>query len=216
MGGDMARRYEMKRRAERVEETRRRITEAAVDLHGSVGPARTTISAVAERAGVDRLTVYRHFPDEAALFAACSTHWLQAHPVPDPATWASVEDPEARLRCALTDVYGWYRSNEAMMENFFRDGPLVAALAGRLDEWQTYLDDARAVLVQGWPLPARRRRLLAALIGHALDFHAWASLTRQGLDTTTAVSVMTALVVAQAGADAPARRQAASAERARC
>jgi hypothetical protein len=103
-----------------------------------------------------------------------------------------------------------------MMENFFRDGPLVAALAGRLDEWQTYLDDARAVLVQGWPLPARRRRLLAALIGHALDFHAWASLTRQGLDTTTAVSVMTALVVTQAGADAPARRQAASAERARC
>jgi hypothetical protein len=97
-----------------------------------------------------------------------------------------------------------------MMDNFFRDGPLVAALAGRLDEWETYVDDARAVLVQGWPVPARHRRLLAALIGHALDFHAWASLARQGLDTTTAVGVMTALVVAQAGASTPARRRAAS------
>jgi AcrR family transcriptional regulator len=199
----------MKRRAERVEETRRRITEAAVELHGSVGPARTTISAVAERAGVDRLTVYRHFPDEDALFAACSTHWLQAHPVPDPAIWASIEGPEARLRYALTELYDWYRSNEAMMDNFFRDGPLVAALAGRLEAWETYVDDARAVLVQGWPSQARRRRLLTALIGHALDFHAWASLARQGLDTTSAVSVMTALVVAQAGGNAPARRQAA-------
>ena len=97
--------YRKRRRAEQEEETRLRITEAAVDLHGSVGPARTTVSAIAERAGVQRATVYRHFPDEEALFAACSSHWAALNPPPDPAAWAEIADPDERLRRALSELY---------------------------------------------------------------------------------------------------------------
>src|SRR5688572_5888882 len=104
----MSRKYELKRRAERQAETRRRIVDATVGLHTSVGPARTTISAIAERAGVERHTVYAHFPDERALFQACSTHWRELHPLPDSARWESIADPQRRLRAALQDVYAWY------------------------------------------------------------------------------------------------------------
>src|SRR4051795_7597898 len=108
--------YRKRRRAQLEEETRLRIIEAAVDLHGSVGPARTTISAVAERAGVQRATVYRHFPDEEALFGACSAHWLAQNPLPDLSAWAAIGDPEARFRAALAELYAWYREGEAMLE----------------------------------------------------------------------------------------------------
>src|SRR5829696_1786436 len=104
--------YRLKKRAADMAETRRRITEAAVDLHGSVGPARTTISGVAERAGVQRATLYRHFPDEDALFVACSSHWMAQHPLPDPAGWAAIEDPDERLRVALKELYEWYERGE--------------------------------------------------------------------------------------------------------
>ncbi len=105
----MTRKYDMKRRAKRQEETRQRIVEATVELHKTVGMARTTISAIAEKAGVERLTVYRHFPDERALFSACSGHWNAANPPPDPASWTQVADPEERLRSALSEVYAYHR-----------------------------------------------------------------------------------------------------------
>ena len=117
----MTRKYDMKRRAKRQEETRQRIVEATVELHKTVGMARTTISAIAEKAGVERLTVYRHFPDERALFSACSGHYMAANPPPDPALWTQVADPEKRLRVALTEVYAYHRRTEPMMANFFRD-----------------------------------------------------------------------------------------------
>ena len=109
---DERRPYRKRRRAQLEAETRLRITEATVDLHGSVGPARTTISAVADRAGVQRATVYRHFPDEDALFDACSSHWRAQHPLPDPAHWAKIDDPDERLRLALGELYDWYEDGE--------------------------------------------------------------------------------------------------------
>ena len=112
--------YRKRLRAEHEEETRRRITEAAVELHGSVGPARTTISAIADRAGVQRATVYRHFPDEPSLFAACSAHWAAANPPPDPTAWAKVADPDARLHAALDALYRWYESSEYMLDSYQR------------------------------------------------------------------------------------------------
>ncbi|HET7479864.1 MAG TPA: helix-turn-helix domain-containing protein, partial [Rubrobacteraceae bacterium] len=117
----MARKYEQKRRAEKQEETRRRITEATVELHKTVGMARTTISAIAENAGVERLTVYRHFPDEKTLFSACSEHYMGANPPPDPEPWARTGDPEERLRSALEEVYAYHRRTEPMMANLIRD-----------------------------------------------------------------------------------------------
>src|SRR3712207_3871494 len=113
----MARKYELKARAEGQAQTRRRITEATVELHRTVGPAQTTISAIAERAGVQRLTVYRHFPTEEELFAACSAHWLAGSPPPDPAEWAGIADRRERLRSALEAIYAWYRANEGMLAN---------------------------------------------------------------------------------------------------
>src|SRR6476660_9885741 len=115
------RRYQQKRRAEHQAETRQRIVEAMVALHGEVGPARTTISAIAERAGVERLTVYRHFPDETEMFQACTTHYATVVPQPDPAKWGSIEEPAERLRAALLAFYDYYRRAEQMLVHATRD-----------------------------------------------------------------------------------------------
>ena len=130
----MNRKYELKERARRQAETRQRIVEAAVDLHTSVGPARTTISGIAERAGVERHTVYAHFPDDRTLFRACSEHWEARHPLPDIATLAEIEDPARRLRRALGEMYAWYESVEADLALFVRDASVVPANAEILGE----------------------------------------------------------------------------------
>src|SRR5437773_12163503 len=118
---DKKRPYRKKTRAELEASTRRRITESAVELHGTLGPARTSLSAVAEHAGVRRSTVYRHFPDELALFAACTAHWMASNPAPDLQRWAATEDPDERLRSALEELYAHYRRTEQMMDNILRD-----------------------------------------------------------------------------------------------
>lgn len=145
----MTRKYELKRRAERQEETRRRIVEATVGLHESVGPARTTVSAVAERAGVQRLTVYRHFPDERALLSACSGHWIAANPAPDPTPWRKVRDPEERLTGALAAVYAYYAGTGPMLANLVRDAPKMPALAELLGPYDQYLALVRDLLAAG-------------------------------------------------------------------
>ena len=186
----MNRKYQLKERARRQAQTRQRIVEAAVDLHTSVGPARTTISAIAERAGVERHTVYAHFPDDAALYRACSRHWDSAHPLPDLATLAAIDDPMRRLRRSLGELYGWYESVEADLALFARDAfiPANAEVLGEMAGRLTALADA---VSQGWP----RRKSVRAAIGHALDFETWRSLVRrQGLSSTQAVDAMMRLV----------------------
>jgi AcrR family transcriptional regulator len=209
----MGRSYRLARRAELVDETRRRIVEAAMALHGTVGPARTTISAVAERAGVQRLTVYRHFPDEAALFQACSGQWLADHPPPDPAAWAAEANPRARLRRALRDLYAYFAGTAAMWERVYRDGPVVPALREPMAAWEAYLDRAREVIVEPWPVTGRRRRHLAVAVGHALGFATWASFTRLGADLETAIDLMTALVQGAADREEPTTRRRAARHR---
>lgn len=187
--------YRLKERAEAQERTRRRITEATVELHGSIGPARTTISAVADRAGVQRTTVYRHFPDEESLFVACSAHWLAANPPPDLEGWAAIAEPEERLRTALEQLYGYYRRTEPMVANLVRDEGAVPAMSRQMARRREYLAAAHELLVRGRGLRGRRRRLVRGAAGHAMDFSTWRSLTRgQGLDDGEAVELMTALV----------------------
>jgi AcrR family transcriptional regulator len=189
------RRYRKLRRAELEDQTRLRITEAAVELHGTIGPARTTISAVAERAGVQRATVYRHFPDEEALFAACSSHWAALNPRPDPAVWAEIGDPDERLRTALAELYGWYTRTERMLVNVTRDSSLVPAMAAPSEAFGQYLGSASEVLLHGRRPRGARRRRVAAAIGHALAFSTWRSLVReQGVSGADAVDLMTSLV----------------------
>jgi AcrR family transcriptional regulator len=187
--------YRKRRRAELEDETRRRITEAAVELHGSVGPARTTISAVAERAGVQRATVYRHFPNEDALFGACSAHWLSQNPLPDLEEWSAVADPDERLRTALAQLYEWYGRGEEMLENVRRDTPLVPALRAPAEGTRAWLELAVAALLAGRRERGARRRRVRASIGHALAFPTWRSLVReQGLSKREAIQLMSGLV----------------------
>ena len=194
------RRYRKRRRAQLEQATRLRITEAAVELHGSIGPARTTISAVAERAGVQRATVYRHFPDEDALFDACSSHWLAQHPLPDPAPWARIADPAKRLRLALAELYDWYEQGEYMLEKTTRDLALVPALRPSMEAFSGWLDAAAEAILRGRPERGARRRLRAA-VGHALAFETWRSLAiHQGLSRSETLELMEALAAA-AGRD---------------
>jgi len=191
------RKYEKKRRAELEAETRRRITETAVELHGTVGPARTSISAIAERAGVRRSTVYRHFPDEAALFDACSSHWEAANPVPDMAPWAAIDDPDERLRRALDELYAYYGRTEPMMDNLHRDELTVPLVAERFAGYHGSLAAARDLLVRGRHARGRRRDEARAAIGHSLAYPTWKSLSReQGLDDGQAAALMCRLVSA--------------------
>jgi AcrR family transcriptional regulator len=187
--------YRKRRRARLEDETRLRITEAAVDLHGSVGPARTTISAIAERAGVQRATVYRHFPDEGALFGACSSHWMARHPLPDPAAWAAVGDPDERLRGALRELYEWYERGEYMLEKTTRDVAVVPALRPAMEAFAGWSEAAADALVGGRPERGGRRRRIRSTIGHALSFETWRSLVReQGLSQAEAIDLMAGLV----------------------
>ena len=192
-----SRKYTKRRRAEREAETRQRITEAAVALHGSIGPARTTISAIADKAGVQRATVYRYFPDEETLFAACSGHWAAMNPAPDPTGWQAIEDPAARLAQALADLYAYYRRGEAMLEIVTRDRPLVDALAMPAAAMGAYFEFVVEVLAAGRPERGHARRRVRAAVAHAVSFPTWRSLVRQqSLKNADAVALMAAMVEA--------------------
>jgi AcrR family transcriptional regulator len=194
---DQKRPYRMKRRAELEEATRLRITESAVELHGSLGPGRTSISAIADHAGVRRSTVYRHFPDEQALFNACTAHWRASNPVPDLERWAAIADPEARLRRALPELYAYYRSTESMMANVLREEATSALVARMLAGYYDYLDAARETLMAGRAPRGRARERVRAAVGHALAFATWRSLAvEQALDDAEAAALMRRLVAA--------------------
>jgi AcrR family transcriptional regulator len=194
---DKKRPYRKRRRAESEARTRLRITESTIELHGTVGPARTSISAVAERAGVRRSTVYRHFPDEASQFSACTAHWMGLNPPPDLAAWTAIDDPDERLQTALEELYGYYRRNQQMMENLHRDEATMPIVKQLFSGFREYLAAARDTLLAQRGTRGRAHDRTAAAIGHALAFHTWRSLTReQGLDDPDAAELMRRLVTA--------------------
>ncbi len=186
--------YTMRKRAEQVEETRQRITEAAMELHTSVGPAHTTISAVADLADVTRVTVYKHFPDEEALFLACSSHWWSLHPSPDPKEWLKIDGLEARTKHALGELYPYYRANHSDMYPIMRD--FEAMPSGFRAVMEQQAEDMSAALVAGSGTRRGRRRRLAAVAGHVTSFWAWWSLAIEGgLDDDEMIPIMVNLVV---------------------
>lgn len=182
--------YRMRRRLETVDRTRRRIVAAAVELHGTVGPAHTTFSDVAAMAGVQRSTVYRHFPDEEALFGACTSHWFARNPWPRPDGLRSVADADLRLRRGLCDLYRYYDANERMLSNALRD---IETLPRFVREYlQAQLDGTHAVLLEAWPAQDQAR--VGPALGHAVDFRTWLSLHSQGLPPTKAAPLMATMV----------------------
>lgn len=204
---NVVRPYRQKARAENVAETRQRIIESAVALHLERGPAQTSINAIAERAGVNRVTVYRHFPDARTLLEACSTHARRVDPPPSLAAWRRIDDPRRRLEVGLTQLYDYFRRTEAAWANVLRDAelaPLVREMAeaNRL----TYLRQARDALLAGWPARRARRPLLRAVLGLAVDFRTWETLARrESLDDRAAVALMVHIAAALGGGsrDAP-------------
>jgi AcrR family transcriptional regulator len=192
---DQKRPYRKQRRAELEEATRRRITESAVELHGTLGPSRTSLSAVAEHAGVRRSTLYRHFPDEAALFAACSAHWSAANPPPELSSWTAISDPDERLRIAVQELYAYYRHTEAMMDNLLRDEGTMPTVKRIFGAFRNYMNAAQETLMTGRGTRGAARRRVLAATGHALAFTTWRSLVReQGLTDPQAVDLMCRLV----------------------
>jgi len=186
----------MQRRAESQDRTHRRITESAVELHGTIGPSRTTISAVAARAGVRRSTVYRHFPDEDALFDACSAHWASTNAPPDIAQWTAIEDPDERLEIALAELYAFYGRSERMLDNLFRDEQTVEAVRERFGHFRDYLARAREALLAGRKARGAARRRTRAVLGHAIAFSTWKSLVREErLSDREAIALMKRLVI---------------------
>ena len=164
-------------------------------LHEAVGGAGATISAIAERAGVERATVYRHFPDERSLLTACTQHYNAANPPPDPAEWRTIADPIARLRTALTAIYAYYRRTERMAERAAEDVRGVPILREVLAPMFAYWACVREVLAEGWPATAERRTLVTAAVGHAIGFRTWQSLVReQELTDDQAIEAMVAMV----------------------
>ncbi len=192
--------YKLKRRAERQEETRLRIAKATVELHETLGPSVATISAVAEKAGVGRPTVYSHFPDELSLFKACSSLDLSENPPPDPGPWEEIADPEERLRNALAEVYAYYRRRERLLSNVFRDAEGDAQVNANVREvlkpmvahWQRM----KETLTAGWETyEGSPQPLVVGAIGHALDFQTWRTIVRrQGLSDEQAIEVMVRMV----------------------
>ena len=188
------RKYELKKRAAEMAETHLRITEAAIELHGTVGPSRTTLSAVAKRAGVERRTLYRHFPTEADLFAACSAHFFNANPWPDAGAWRAIRDPQQRLERALDELYAYYAGTEAVLGSVLRDAELDDFARDAVAPLHAYLEEAAEILTVGRRVRGRRRRLLGAALRHALAFSTWRSLSTNGAGRSDAVKLLAGLV----------------------
>lgn len=194
---DEKRPYRKQRRAELEAETRRRITESAVALHGTLGPSRTSMSAIAEHAGVRRSTLYRHFPDEGAVFEACSAHWVASNPAPDLDCWAAIENPGERLKLGLEELYGHYRRTRMMMENLLRDEATMPTVERMFRGYRDYADAALDILMAGRGLRGKARHRVRAAIGHGLAFTTWRSLTHeQELDDRAAADLVCRLVAA--------------------
>lgn len=182
--------YRMAKRAKARDETRQRIVDATIELHEEVGPRATTISAIADRAGVQRLTVYRHFPDETAVFSACTNHWLHLNPPPDPGAWDAIADPRDRLREALSAFYEYYTGTERMWTVSHRDVAEVPALQKPMADFETFVTAAANRLAKAFRDGRGRSRAVRLTVQHALAFPAWKDLQDRGLKNSGKVELV--------------------------
>ena len=195
-----ARPYRKKKRAEREDETRQRITEAAVELHRTRGPAETAIADVAKLAGVSRMTVYNHFPTDVDLFTACSTHWASENPFPDYDSWAAIEDPSERVKRALQELYRWYRDKDDMLGKVFRDLPTLPALKQVMEGiWSAWVAELVRTLSKGWPIRGTDRKALCSSLALAVDFNTWRVLTESGMSPSRAADLQSRMIIATFG-----------------
>lgn len=186
------RKYTKTLRAEQQDETRSRIVDALVALHQEVGPLKTSVKAIAEKAGVQRLTVYRHFPDEASMLQACSSHYVATHPLPDMANWAAIDDQFQRSAAALRALYAYYQQTHAMWHSVYRDLDQLDALQDAMRGFEDYLDMVCSELVQGWDQNAKVAASLQRTLRHALRFSTWQSLEKDHTPDDAKAELVTA------------------------
>ena len=183
----VSRPYELKQRAERQHETRRRIIEATIELHQTIGPAATTITQISERAGVGRVTVYRHFPEQLALDRACSGLYFERNPAPDPESWRAVADPLERLRVGLGETYAYHARTEQMISHALADARDHPVMAPYHAHWRWAVE----VLLEPWPVAGSGRTQLTAGLALAVSFETWRTLVRdQGLAQEQAIELV--------------------------
>lgn len=185
------RKYRKTRRAEQEEQTRDKIVEAAMALHEELGPRATSISAIAERAGVQRLTVYRHFEDDVAIFQACSSRWFELNPPPDPSLWQLLDPAAQRTEEALRNLYTYYSGNARMLSRVYSDEADVPALQEVMGEFRSYLDRIGNDLLKAWQPESQKRKDIKALINHALQFSTWKSFSQEKMKERRIAEVMT-------------------------
>lgn len=188
----------MRRRLDSVDQTRQRIVAATFDLHATIGPSRTTIRAIADRAGVQRHTVYAHFPDMAALYEACTTHGIQATAMPHPDDWAGIDAPAQRLHHGLAAMVTWYRANTVMLDNVLFDIDPDAPPTATPDPFEVRLGALLESLRQGWSVPSERRGAFDAVLTHALAYTTWRSLSDGGLPDDRIVALLVGVIQAVA------------------
>ncbi len=192
------RHYVLRARADQVAETRERIIAAIMELHQEIGPRKTTVSAIADRAGVERLTVYRHFQDEASMFAACSHRYLELNPPPNPAAWAGETEPVDKTRRGLAELYAFFSRTSPMFEKVYRDVGEYAALKGIMDQFDSHLRNLADDLAAAWPRDkaAERRRVI---LRHATKFATWQSFAAEGIDDPQKVALIIQWLSAEPG-----------------
>jgi AcrR family transcriptional regulator len=185
------RRYVLRTRGEQVAQTRARIVEAIMGLHGEVGPRNTTVSAIADRAGVERLTVYRHFKGEEEMFAACSGRYLELNPPPDPAAWAVERDPMRRTERGLADLYAFFSRTAPMFAKSYRDVDEYPALKKIMDQFDAHLRCLADDLASAWPRDESTRKC-QTILRHAAKFATWQSFEAEGVDNQEKIKFITA------------------------
>lgn len=184
----------MGRRQTAVDQTRDRIVAAAFDLHATIGPSRTTIRAIAEHAGLQRHTIYAHFPDIESLYEACTVHGIRSTSMPEADGWQAVAPPLGRLRHGLTQMIAWYRANEQMLGNVLFDFDPTLPPPTEPDPFEVRMGALQAALMEGWTIEPDRRLAFEAVVGHALAFTTWRSLAAGGLTDDQVVAVLVGLV----------------------
>lgn len=196
----MGRPYQLRQRADRQQETRQRIIEATIELHQTVGPAATTITQISDRAGVGRVTVYRHFPEQLALDQACSGLYFERNPAPDPDSWKPIADPVERLRVGLAETYAYHARTERMITHALADARDHPVMAPYHDHWSR----AVGVLLEPWPTSGRRRKQLKAALALAVSFDSWRTLVReQRLSHPQAIDLIERLTRESASTERP-------------
>jgi AcrR family transcriptional regulator len=184
------RQYRLKKRAESQAETRQKIIEATIELHQTKGPGSTSMADVAKQAGVGKVTVYRHFPDEPTLSQACSGLYFERHPFPDPEAWRAIADPLERLRLGLNETYAYHAETHRMISRALadaRDHPVM-------QPYHTLWESAAGIILEAW-LPRDDETALRAGLVLALSFDTWRTLVQeQGLAQDEAVALIERLM----------------------